>query len=141
MSIDAHILKPLDFFADLKQQELERCAALLKPRTVGTGEVIIERGTPALTFFIILSGTYEVVFEKGRSILLEKTGEVMGWSTVVHPFHYLGTVKAREEGEVLEISSRDFFELIQGDNALGEKIMKKIDSIASKRRTIAAGSQ
>jgi len=141
MSIDAHILKPLDFFMDLKHHELEACAAVLKSRPVQAGEVIIERGTPALTFFIILSGTYEVVFEKDRSIILERTGEVMGWSTVVHPFHYLGTVKAKNDGEVLEISSRAFFELIQGDNALGEKIMKKIDKIASERRTIAEGSQ
>ncbi|MCG8618896.1 MAG: cyclic nucleotide-binding domain-containing protein [Desulfobacterales bacterium] len=141
MSIDTHILKPLDFFADLNQQELEECAAALKARTVEAGEIIIERGTPALTFFIILSGTYEVDFEEDRSMVLDKKGEVMGWSTVVHPFHYIGTVKASKTGEVLAISSRDFFELIQGDNALGEKLMKKIDEIASERRTIAAGSQ
>lgn len=140
MSIDAHILKPLDFFTDFNQHELEAFAAALKSRTVEAGEVIIERGTPALTFFIILSGTYEVNFEEDRSILLEKTGEVMGWSTVVHPFHYIGTVKTKKDGEVLEISSRTFFELIQGDNALGEKIMKKIDKIASERRALAAGS-
>ncbi len=141
MSIDAHILKPLDFFVDFKQHELEAFAAALKSRTVETGEVIIEQGTPALTFFIILSGTYEATFEGGRSNILERMGEVMGWSTVVHPFHYIGTVTAKKDGEVLEISSRDFFELIQGDNALGEKIMKKIDIIASERRSIAAGSQ
>jgi len=141
MSIDAHILKPLDFFVDFKQHELEACAAALKSRTVEVGEVIIDRGTPALTFFIILSGTFEVAFEEDRSIVLEQIGEVMGWSTVVHPFHYTGTITAKKEGEVLEISSRNFFELIQGDNALGEKIMKKIDKIASKRRTIAEGSQ
>ena len=141
MSIDAHILKPLDFFADFKQHELETCAAALKSRTVEAGEVIIERGTPALTFFIILSGVYEVTFEGERSIILEQIGEVMGWSTVVHPFHYTGTITAKKDGEVLELSSRDFFELIQGDNALGEKIMKKINKIASERRTIATGSQ
>jgi len=141
MSVDAHILKPLDFFADFKQHELETCATALKSRTVETGEVIIERGTPALTFFIILSGVYEVTFEGDRSIILEQIGEVMGWSTVVHPFNYTGTITAQKDGEVLELSSRDFFELIQGDNALGEKIMKKINKIASERRTIAAGSQ
>jgi CRP-like cAMP-binding protein len=141
MSIDAHILKPIDFFVDFKQNELETFAAALKSRTVEAGEVIIEQGTPALTFFIILSGTYEVTFEGGRSNILERMGEVMGWSTVVHPFHYIGTVTAKKDGEVLEISSRNFFELIQGDNALGEKIMKKIDKIASERRTIATGSQ
>ncbi len=138
MSIDAHILKPLEFFSDFKLHELEEWAAVLKSRTVEAGEVIIERGTPALTFFIILSGTYEVAFEKDRSIILELVGEVMGWSTVIHPFNYIGTVKVKNDGEVLEISSREFFELIQGDNALGEKIMKKINIIASERRAIAA---
>ena len=141
MSIDSHILKPLDFFIGFKQHELETCAAALKSRTVETGEVIIERGTPALTFFFILSGAYEVAFEGDRSIILEQMGEVMGWSTVIRPFHYTGTITAKKDGEVLEISSSDFFELIQGDNALGEKIMKKINKIASERRTIAAGSQ
>jgi len=141
MSIDAHILKPLDFFTDFNHHELETCAAAFKSRTVETDEVIIKQGTPALTFFIILSGTYEVAFKKEHSNILDRKGEVMGWSTVVHPFNYIGTVKAKKAGEVLEISSRGFVELIQGDNALGEKIMKKIDRIASERRKIAAGSQ
>ncbi len=141
MSIDAHILKPLDFFTDFSTHELEECAAAFKSRTVKAGEVLIEQGTPALTFFIILSGTYEVSFKEGHSNILDRIGEVMGWSTVVHPFSYIGTVKAKKGGEVLEISSRVFFELIQGDNALGEKIMKKIDKIASERRIIATGSQ
>jgi CRP-like cAMP-binding protein len=141
MSIDTHILKSLDFFVDFKQHELEEFAAALKSRAVESGEVIIKRGTPALTFFIILSGTYEVAFEGDRSIILERMGEVMGWSTVVHPFHYTGTITVKKGGEVLGISSRDFFELIQGNNALGEKIMEKINKIVSERRSIAAGSQ
>lgn len=141
MSIDAYILKTLDFFADLTQHELEMCAAAFKSRAVEADEVIIEQGTPALTFFIILSGTYQLIFKGNRSIVLEQKGEVMGWSTVVHPFHYTGTITAQKRGEVLEISSRTFFELIQRDNTLGEKIMKKIDKIASERRAIAAGSQ
>ncbi|MFO7748779.1 MAG: cyclic nucleotide-binding domain-containing protein [Desulfobacteraceae bacterium] len=143
MSIDAHILKPLDFFADLNQYELEECAAVFESRNVEVGEVLIEQGTPALTFFILLSGIYEVTFKvkEDHSIILDRKGEVMGWSTVVHPFYYIGTVKAKKSGEVLAISSRLFFELIQRDNALGEKIMKKIDKIASERRAIAAGSQ
>ena len=72
MSVDAHILKPLDFFADFTQMELEEFASALKSRTVEAGEVVIERGTPALTFFIILSGSYEVTFEEDRSMVLER---------------------------------------------------------------------
>lgn len=141
MSIESHILKSLKFFANFKQHELEAWAAALKSRAVEAGEVIIEKGTPALTFFIILSGTFKVDFEEGRSMTCERKGDVMGWSTVVGPFSYIGTITAQEEGEVLEISSRDFVELIQKDNALGEKIMQKINKIISKTKAIAAGSK
>ena len=40
MSIDSHILKPLKFFADFKQHELEAWAESLKSRSVEAGEVI-----------------------------------------------------------------------------------------------------
>ena len=65
----------------------------------------------------------------------------MGWSTVVYPFSYTGTVTALTDGDVLSISSRDFFQLIQANNVLGEKIMKKINKIAMERRAHLSGSE
>ncbi|MFC1488744.1 Crp/Fnr family transcriptional regulator, partial [Thermodesulfobacteriota bacterium] len=134
MPVDAQILQPLDFFKDMTQSELEEFATLLNARTVKKGDIIIREGTSALTFFVILSGSFEVSFEKGRSITIDKIGEIMGWSTIVYPFHYTGTVTTMTDGDVLSISSRDFFQLIQANNVLGEKIMKKINKIAMERR-------
>jgi CRP-like cAMP-binding protein len=134
MAVDLQIIEPLAFFRDLDLDELEEFAAFLNPKSVAKGDVVIRKGTPALTFYIILSGRYEVSFEGGTAIPLNRRGEVMGWSTVVAPFHYTGTVTAIEDGELLYISSRDFFELIQKNNQLGEKIMKKIETVAAQRR-------
>ena len=141
MSVDAQTLQPLEFFKDMAQPELEGFASLLNARTVTKGDIIIRKGTPALTFFIILSGYFEVSFENGRSITIDKKGEIMGWSTVVYPFHYTGTVTALTGGDLLYISSRDFFQLIQGNNVLGEKIMKKINKIASERRAFFSDTE
>ena len=141
MPVDAQELQPLDFFKDMSQLELEEFAALLNAKTIEKGEIIIRKGTSALTFFVILSGSFEVSFGNGRSITIDKKGEIMGWSTVVYPFHYTGTVTALTDGDVLYISSRDFFQLIQGNNVLGEKIMKKINKIASERRTYFSGTE
>ena len=109
MPVDAAILQPLEFFKDMSQRELEEFASSLKAATVKKGDVIIRKGTPALTFFVVLSGSFEVSFENGRSITIDKRGEIMGWSTVVYPFHYTGSVTAMTDGDVLSISSRDFF--------------------------------
>jgi CRP-like cAMP-binding protein len=139
MAVDLQIIEPLAFFRDLDLDEMEEFAALLNPKSVAKGDVVIRKGTPALTFYVILSGSYEVSFEGGSAIPLNRRGEVMGWSTVVAPFHYTGTVTALEDGELLYISSRDFFELIQNNNQLGEKIMKKIQTVAAQRRAASGG--
>jgi len=141
MPVDATILQPLGFFKDLSQSEIEEFASFLSPMAVKEGDIIIRKGTSALTFFVILSGSFEVSFEKDRSITLDKRGEIMGWSTVVYPFHYTGTVKAMTDGDLLCISSRDFFQLIQTNNVLGEKIMKKINKLATERRAVFSGTE
>lgn len=152
MSVDVQIIEPLTFFKDLTYDEQEEFAASLNMMTVKKGDVIIRKGTPALTFFIIVSGAYRVSSDlsdappsdsagQGPSITLDAQGDIMGWSTVVAPFHYQGTVEVLKDGELLYLSSRDFFQLIQNNNQLGEKIMKKINKVATQRRAILSGSK
>jgi CRP-like cAMP-binding protein len=141
MSVEVEILEPLSFFEGMKYDELLEFASLLDYRSVKKGEVVVRKGTPALTFFIILSGKFQISAEEGPSVTIDRKGEIMGWSTVVAPFQYRGTVVALEDGELLHISSRDFMILIQNDNELGEKIMKKIEKVAAERRAIFSGSK
>jgi len=127
------------FFKDLDLSELNEFASLMNLRTVKEGAAIIQKNTPALTIYVIISGKYELLLEDGRSIFLYKKGEIIGWSSVVAPFHYTGTVKALTDGDVLYISSRDFFQLIQANNVLGEKVMKIIDTIVKQRDAFISG--
>lgn len=141
MPVEVKTIASLEFFQDLAYDELEQFASHLNPRSVKKGEELLRQGTPALTFFIILSGTYKVYLQEGKSYTLDKKGTVIGWSTVIGPFTYTGTARAETEGNVLYISSHEFFRLIQNNNALGEKIMKKINMIAAERRALAAGER
>lgn len=103
MPVDVSILEPLEFFRDLDLRELNEFASLLSLRTVKEGESIIRKDTPALTLFVIISGKYELSLEDGRSVAFDQKGEIMGWSSVVAPFRYTGTVKALTDGDVLYI--------------------------------------
>ena len=136
MTVEVKTIEPLTFFAGLTFEELEQFADFLKVRQIKKGDVLLRQGTPALTFFIIISGTFKVSLEKGRSYTLDKKVTVIGWSTVIAPFEYTGTATAESEGEVLYISSNDFFLLIQGNHALGNKIMQKVRQIAEERRAL-----
>lgn len=134
MPVEPQLLEPLSFFRDLTLEELEEFASLLSPLAVKKGDVVIREGTPALTFYIIYKGRFKISSEEGPAITIDKQGEIMGWSTVVAPFQYRGTVTAINSGELLYISSRDFMTLIQGNNALGEKVVGKINKVAAERR-------
>ena len=136
MPVDLTTIEPLEFFKDLTYTELELFASSLNSRSVKKGDILLRKGTPAMTFFIILSGTFKVSLEKGRSYTLDKKGTVIGWSTVIAPFEYTGTAMAETDGDVLSISSLEFFQMIQSNNALGSKIMQKIQKIASERRAL-----
>jgi CRP-like cAMP-binding protein len=138
MPIEVGTIEPLAFFKGLSYVELEQFASLLKPRSVKKGEILLREGTPAMTLFIILSGTYTVTLEKGHAYTLDKKGTVIGWSTVIAPFEYTGTAIADTDGDVLSISSNDFFKLIRNNNALGKKIIEKINQIASQRRAFGS---
>jgi CRP-like cAMP-binding protein len=141
MAVEIEILEPLFFFKDMKYEELSEFASSLEYKSVKKGDVLIRRGTPALTFYITLKGKFEISAEEGPSITIDQKGEIMGWSTVVAPFEYTGTVVALEDGALLYISSRDFMSLIQSDNELGEKVMKKIEKVAAERRRFFSGSK
>ncbi len=139
MSVDVGIIEAFPFFKDLTYEELEAFAARLNPVSVQEGEILIHKGTKALRFYVMLTGAFEVSYEAAHTFILDKKGEIMGWSTVVAPFSYQGTVTALKDADLLYLSGNDFFELIQNDNRLGEKIMKKIERIAAKRRAISEG--
>lgn len=133
MHTDIQLLKSIDLFEDLTPDEMEKVFSLLSPMRITEGEVLIRRGDPAHTFFIVLSGSYMVYFKTGRAFTLHKKGDVIGRSTLIAPFHYTATAVALTEGNVLSMRGRDFLRLIQGDSALGNKIMKKINKFIEEK--------
>lgn len=56
-------LAALEFFAGYGTAELEPLAATLRPLTAAPGEVLIKRGDPAVSFFLIASGRAQVHHE------------------------------------------------------------------------------
>lgn len=138
MPTDIQTLESLDLFAELNSGELEQLAPLMHTARVSEGEVLIRKGDPAQTFFVVLSGNFMISFKEGRAITLHEKGEIMGWSTVVTPFQYRGTAIALTEGNVLTMSGQEILRLIQENSTLSEKIMKKINVVVEERMPFAA---
>ena len=130
-------LGSMDLFADLKPAELEQVQLIAHPMQVAEAEVLTRIGAPARNLFIVLSGNFIIAFKDDRAITLHDKGKIMGWSTVFSPFRYKGTTVALTDSEVVSIPGDKFLSLIQSNAALGNKIMKKINAIASERMFFA----
>jgi len=137
MPTDPMELGSMDLFAELSPAELEQVQAIAHPVQVAEAEIITHIGAPARNFFVILSGSFMIAFKDDRAITLHDKGKIMGWSTVFTPFRYKGTTIALTAGEVLSIPGDKFLSLIQNNAALGNKIMNKINVIASERMFFA----
>ena len=127
----------MDFFAELNPAELEQVQSIAHPMQVAEAEILTRIDAPARNFFIVLSGNFMIAFKDDRAITLHDKGKIMGWSTVFTPFRYKGTTIALTAGEVLSIPGDKLLGLIQSAPALGNKIMKKINAIASERMFFA----
>ncbi len=127
------LLKRMDLFKELFPRELEKFASIIHRMKILEGEMVFQRGDPAQQFYIVLSGDFMVYFKNGRSFTLHKKGDIFGYSTLITPFKYSGTVVAFTDGEALTLSGQDFLRLIQGNAELGGKIMKKIYQIMNER--------
>jgi CRP-like cAMP-binding protein len=63
-----------------------------------------------------------------------------GWSALVSPYTYLGTIRCLEDCQFLVFPSEDFLELIRAETAIGLKVMKQIASVVSSRlRLVSKG--
>jgi CRP-like cAMP-binding protein len=133
MSASLELLKSIDMFSTFTQEELEKIAPLVNLMKVMEGEILVKRGYRARTFFIVIKGNFLLSFAKGKAITLHNKGDIMGWSTLVTPFTYKGTVIALTDGEVLTLPGQEFYLLLQSDSELSSKIMNEINSIIASR--------
>lgn len=141
MPTDIHILESIPLFSELEHDELEQIAEMFHHVKITEGEVFMKRGDSAHTFFIVLSGNYLVHFKDDRAFTLHEKGNIMGWSTVVPPYRYRGTGIGLTEGELLYMPGEEFKRLIQGNSALGDKLMKKINRVVEERIPFFAGDE
>jgi CRP-like cAMP-binding protein len=133
MPASLELLKTIEMFSTFTQEELEKIAPLVNPMKVMEGEILAKRGYRARTFFIVIKGNFMLSFENGKAITLHNTGDIMGWSTLITPFTYKGTVIALTDGEVLALPGQEFYLLLQSDSELSSKIMNEINSIIASR--------
>ena len=137
MSVSIENLESMEIFAELEKEEIEQVLPIIHRMRVKEGEFLAKKGRTATNFYINLDGNFMISFENRKAITLHEKGDIMGWSTLVTPFEYRGSVVALTDGEVLTISGEEFYRLLQAEASIGGKIMKRINEIAASRTALS----
>jgi CRP-like cAMP-binding protein len=131
--IPVHELRKYDIFLDLEPNELGALAKIADVVHVSEGEAIITEGMPARTFYVMDQGNLMVAFKDGRALTLHGRGEVVGWSAIIHPTHYTGDVICLTDCSFIAFPGSELLRLIQGNVAMGTKIMRMVSERVANR--------
>ena len=106
------MLKNVPIFSELGRRDLERLSKLMVSRPVKSGEVIIKEGDQAAGFFVISSGSVEVVQDADGTnperLAQLGPGEFFGEMALFEGFPRSATVRATEDTECLAMTRWDF---------------------------------
>ncbi|HEX5422386.1 MAG TPA: FAD-dependent oxidoreductase [Candidatus Acidoferrales bacterium] len=114
-------------FPVLSESQINRVRQVARPRRVATGEILFEPGETGMPFFVLLSGSMEVV-QPGLSgeqpIAKHDAGEFTGEMTMISGRRNLVRGRVTASGEFLELSNDGLRTLIAKDAELSETFMR-----------------
>ncbi len=114
-------------FPKLTEEQLNRVRPLGKVRKVKKGEILFEPGDRNMPFFVLLSGSMEVLqpdMHGERLVVTHEAGNFTGEITLISGRTALMRGRVKTDGEFLELSSEDVRTLVARDAELSEILMR-----------------
>jgi thioredoxin reductase (NADPH) len=116
-----------DAFPTLTAEQINRIRPLSKVRRVEAGEILFEPGDSDIPFFVVLSGTLDIVQpdrQGERLIVKHEAGSFTGEITMISGRLSLVRGRVTASGEFLEMSNHDLRTLVARDAELSEIFMR-----------------
>lgn len=133
------ILKGIEMFDGLAENELDQVAAVCRPSEFQEGDVIAEQHSPGIEMFIIEEGFVEVVVDNAddaarRVIINLGSGQTVGEMSLVDQGPRSATVRAISSPTVVQVVTQgDFERLCEQNSHIGYVVMRNIAADLSFR--------
>jgi CRP-like cAMP-binding protein len=108
------VLEQVPLFEGLSRRHLKRIAGCARARRFERGSLIVGRGRPGATFYVILDGEAEVDLPTGRAKRL-KAGDYFGEMALLDGAPRSADVRATTETLTMEIGRTAFGRLLKQD--------------------------
>jgi len=133
----AHLLRGIDTFKSIPDDDLLDLAALLELKEYDYGFPIVQKGEPGTYLYIILSGQVEVVDEEGVALNIMKAGDVFGEMSLLTGEHVSATIMAAQPCSIATMNQKNFRHILQRFPALQvffyKLMVRRITDINVKR--------
>jgi CRP-like cAMP-binding protein len=129
-SISLNILKRVQLFSHLTEEELSLLANICRPLLAAPHELIIEQNTTGTEMYVVAEGSVEV-FIRGladaRSLVVLGRGQVIGEMALIDQGYRSASVRATGEPVTLYVIERNhFYALCQQNNHIGFIVMRNL---------------
>jgi len=141
--VSAKLLRQYGFFDFMGDNELEAVANIAKEIEFHKGEVIVEAGQPANTFYFLVEGDlayyyvvtigYDPYYKKEYHISDINAGEIFGISALIEPYRYTATLRVDAPSRVISIGAEDLHSLCEADPKLAYGLMQAVAKAAIER--------
>jgi len=114
-------------FPTLTSAQIERIFSHGRRRAVRGGEVLVEQGDRAIPFFVVISGELEAVRPTCATetlITIVSAGQFTGEINTLSGRRALARIRARQDGEVIQLARESVLALVQTDAELSEILMR-----------------
>lgn len=114
-------------FPTLTSAQIARLTAHGRTRSVRGGEVLVEQGDRAIPMFLVISGELEAVRPTGATetlITIFGAGQFTGEINTLSGRRALARIRARQDGEVVQLAREGVLTLVQTDAELSEILMR-----------------
>ncbi|MDP6776062.1 MAG: cyclic nucleotide-binding domain-containing protein, partial [Candidatus Latescibacteria bacterium] len=127
-------------FATLTWRELEKIERIVHRRRFGAGEVVLRAWVPRSGFFVVVSGSVNVVrrADDGSDIVVGELGEgeLLGEFALLDDTPRSTSIVAAEKSELVGFFRPDLMDLVATDPRLGFKVLYRLSqAIAGQFRS------
>ena len=130
------MLKTIDMFAELTDEELDAAENCIEEVSAGDGETIVEEGVPGERLYLIRSGKVRVLRTvETREVTIAELGpgKVFGEMSLLDDSPASASVRALEACQFLVIGRLDLNVLLSWDTILAAKLWRSFARMLSRR--------
>ena len=107
-----HLLSSFSFFKNIDEKHLETVISYFKINKYKPGDIVIRKGDPGGRFFIIVSGSVNVLNDAGIVISTLDRGEVFGEMSLICNDCVNATIQVKEASTILHINQPNFQKIL-----------------------------